>query len=52
MTKPWTIEYDRYEVTLNDGTVVLGKWTNECGITAKTYANWTQAQKAAANEPD
>ncbi len=43
------IEYERYEARLSDGTTVLGKCT-EHGVSAKTYANRTQANKAASRE--
>lgn len=44
-----TIEYDRIEVTLRDGTVVLGKlYKGE--PTPLTYSNRTQAERSAKRE--
>jgi hypothetical protein len=46
------VEYERIEITLRDGTRVLGKDHKERGHCALTYSNRTQAAKAAAREPD
>lgn len=43
------IEYERFETKLRDGTIVLGKlYKGE--VFATTYANRTQAQRAAERE--
>jgi len=44
-----TIEYERYEVTLPSGVVVLGKlYKGE--VCALTYSNRTQAERSAQRE--
>ena len=40
------IEYERWEVRLRDGTTVLAK-SDKNGLSALTYSNRTQAEKAA-----
>jgi hypothetical protein len=44
------IEYERLEVKLNDGTIVLGKMLQNTEVVAVTYANRTQAERSAKRE--
>lgn len=44
-----TIEYERFEAKLNDGTIVLGKLYQD-EVVAVTYSNRTQAERSAKRE--